>query len=99
MVKEGAMLANARAEVHHQRLEDAHCSIAALREDLLETGGVLRRTRAQVSEARAYIQTRDDQVSNIVGAVATLNHGLDATNGDVRDVKALLELPESSGRS
>mmetsp|Transcript_51589 Transcript_51589/g.145412 ORF Transcript_51589/g.145412 Transcript_51589/m.145412 type:complete len:384 (-) Transcript_51589:253-1404(-) len=92
---DGLASANMDAKADHESLEAARLAINGLREDAAAANSSLTRLRMDVSEVRADCGQRDVQVSNLASSVTALEAGVKATDGEVCDLRELLEIPRS----
>jgi len=85
--------ATADVQVHHDRLDVTSCAVDGFRESEREMHSLLRQARADAAEACSAVAEQKAFGQKLVGELEALRHGLEVTDGEVQDIRALLEVP------
>eukprot|EP00929_Paragymnodinium_shiwhaense_P106394 TRINITY_DN71724_c0_g1_i1.p1 TRINITY_DN71724_c0_g1~~TRINITY_DN71724_c0_g1_i1.p1 ORF type:complete len:417 (+),score=130.11 TRINITY_DN71724_c0_g1_i1:83-1333(+) len=94
-VQAGQNSLSASSRKLQEQLSDERARIDLLAAGDKETGSMLRKARQEANLAVADCQQRAKQMDSLAGQVAALRAGVEATDGEVGELRALLDVPRA----
>eukprot|EP00927_Polykrikos_kofoidii_P073825 TRINITY_DN69846_c0_g1_i1.p1 TRINITY_DN69846_c0_g1~~TRINITY_DN69846_c0_g1_i1.p1 ORF type:complete len:395 (+),score=92.46 TRINITY_DN69846_c0_g1_i1:85-1185(+) len=87
--------ANDEARLQRELLEVAQQRMHRLEQALVDSTAMLRKAREDAADALEDCRRRSAQVDSLASEVAALRAGVEATDGEVGDIRALLSVPRA----